>query len=163
MFANGFHLHRRAGKRFSSSVDRNPDTAIPADPDRRWHSFTALSMASQAPLQLRINGRNRTGGGHASCRQKLIFLSGNRKSKLFFCGILPCRLVRRASQTSGVIPASHFRGRKGGPPCEFCCSELLLINELRTSRQTCLVRIAPRPILYIITAIQLMPSKNTWI
>lgn len=108
-----FHLYRRAGKRFSSSVDCNPDITIPADPDRRWHSFIALSMASPAPIQILINGRSRTGSRHASCRHKLIFLSGRSKIRALFLRDLPLFLVRRSSQTSGLIPAQHFRGRKG--------------------------------------------------
>jgi len=93
-----FYLHRRAGQRFSSSVDCNPNIAIPADPNRRWPSFIALSMASQAPLQLRINGRSRTGGRHASCRHKFIFLSDQTKIQALFLRDLPCLLVRRTSR-----------------------------------------------------------------
>jgi hypothetical protein len=70
-------------------------------------------MASPAPIQIRINGRSWTGGRHASCRHKFIFLSGRSKIRALFLRGLPFFLVRRYSLTSGVIPARHFRGRKG--------------------------------------------------
>lgn len=109
-------------------------------------------MASPAPLQLRINGRNRTGSRHASCRHKFIFLSGRSKPELCFC-VVCC------SSCSALIPRGTFADAR--VRVLLCRASLNQGAPHQSTNVT--VRIAPRLILYIITAPQTGAFQNTWI